>query len=677
MNMKRANFTVLCAFGFLTLAKPGFAGDSKSHDGVYDYIVVGSGPGGGPLASNLARAGHSVLLIEAGDDQSANVNSQIAGFYTRAYTDPTLRWDFFARNYDNETRTLQHNHLVWRLPDKNNNTSFYVGRKPPAGSTLLGLHYPRGKTLGGSSTINGMAAVLPSDSDWQNIVDLTGDEGWRPAEMRRLFARIEKNHFLPPDTPGHGFTGYLDTAQADKSVSAGYSDLLTVLRSVSESLGQNGSDIIENLVADVNFFGAEGVRDQSQGVFGSTIHTDEHLRRFTSRKYILDTVNAVDPQDGKRKYPLHLQLNTFATKILFDDPVDNNLPPNKKPPRATGIEYLEGQNLYRADPLSSASTRSKAIPGRAYARKEVILSGGAFNTPQLLKLSGIGPAAELRSFNISVLVNLPGVGANLQDNYELPITGLAARNFTTPIIPNQDLCTDGLPNDPCVALFEQEKGPYTVFSPYNSILRKSAQAKNERDMFMLGGNFALRGFWPPTVNTPSADPGNLFGLSTVKMHPLSSRNGTVKLRSADPLDTPDINFKLFSNNKDLDLDAELDTIKWARRVFASVPPPMGPIMPLEPPCDSVTGLPDKDGSCDDDRDKKWVMNQVFGHHPSCTAAIGREGDEFAVLDSKLRVRGVDALRVVDASAFPRVMGAFPVLAVFILSEKATESLLLR
>lgn len=125
-------------------------------------FVVGSGPGGGTLASNLARAGHSVLLIGAGDDQSANPNSQLAALASSAYTDPSLRWDFFARNYDNETRVLHHNYLVWRRPDN----SYYVGRNPPAGSVPLGTYYPRGKTLEGSSTVNALAAVLPSCSDW-------------------------------------------------------------------------------------------------------------------------------------------------------------------------------------------------------------------------------------------------------------------------------------------------------------------------------------------------------------------------------------------------------------------------------------------------------------------------------------------------------------------------------
>jgi len=151
----------------------------------YDYIVVGSGPGGGPLASNLARAGYSVLLVEAGDDQNSNINSEIASFFPFAYTDPALRWDFFVHNFANDTKNLQHNQLIWRRPDG----SFYAGRDPPAGSTRLGLYYPRGGTLGGSSAVNAMAAMYPSESDWEYIANITGDVSWRYDRSSRVFER--------------------------------------------------------------------------------------------------------------------------------------------------------------------------------------------------------------------------------------------------------------------------------------------------------------------------------------------------------------------------------------------------------------------------------------------------------------------------------------------------------
>ncbi|KAK4118523.1 GMC oxidoreductase [Parathielavia appendiculata] len=645
--------------GLALLASPIHAGNNK--DKYYDYIVVGSGPGGGPLASNLARAGHSVLLVEAGDDQSMNVNSEIISFFGFAYTDPTLRWDFFVRNFANETQNLQHNHLTWRRPDG----SFYVGRAPPAGSTLLGIHYPRGGTLGGSSTINAMSTMYPSESDWQNVVDLTRDTTWSPSHMRDIFMRVENNHYLTPGTSGHGFNGYLDTIMSNESVWAGQDDLLTVLGTASGHLGQSPADITSNLLADPNFLGP--ARDQIQGVFGCALHADLAMRRFSSRDYILETANAVKP-NGQKKYQLALQLNTLATKVLF---TDLNHP--RKTPRATGIEFLQGQSVYGADPRRNASHQGS--PGRAFARKEVILSGGAFNSPQLLKLSGIGPADELAKFNISTVVDLPGVGTNLQDIYEVPVVGHAARNFTQPTPnPSDPICTYGAPGDPCVELWRQGRGPYMRGATLNSIFRKSAfPALSERDFFLVGGNFALRGFWPPTDSIPP-DPPSMFGFSTVKINP-QSRSGTVLLRSADPRDTPDINFHLFEEDNAgtaFDFNAELDTVKWARRVFADVPAPLGPIRPVEPPC---PGPPAADGTCDDQTDKDWIRNQIFGHHPTSTCAIGADSDQMAVLDSKFRVRGVRGLRVVDASAFPRVPGAFPVLPTFMLSEKATESVL--
>ncbi len=483
--------------------------------------------------------------------------------------------------------------------------------------------------------------------------------------MRDIFVRVENNHYLPPGTPGHGFNGYLDTIMSNASVWAGQDDLLSVLGTASGHLGQNPANIVNNLLSDAN--APSPARDQTQGVFGCAMHADAAWRRFSSRDYILKTANAVKP-NGQKKYQLTVQLNSLATKILF---TDLNHP--RKSPRANGIEFLQGQSVYSADPRHT--TANQGTVGRAYARKEVIISGGTFNSPQLLKLSGIGPAAELARFNINVVVNLPGVGTNLQDNYEVPVVGHAARDFQQPPAdPSAPICTYGAPGDPCVALWQQGQGPYTAGASVNSIFRKSTHpAYNERDFFLVGGLFAIRGFWPPTDSVPF-DPPNMFGFSTVKINP-QSRSGTVLLRSANPRDTPEINFHLFKENNAgtaLDLNAELDTVKWARRVFADVPAPLGPIAPVEPPC---PGTPAADGTCDDQLDKDWITNQIFGHHPTSTCAIGADNNPMAVLDSKFRVRGVRALRVVDASAFPRVPGAFPVLPTFMLSEKATESVL--
>jgi choline dehydrogenase len=484
--------------------------------------------------------------------------------------------------------------------------------------------------------------------------------------MRDIFKRIENNHYLPPGTPGHGFRGYLDTNQGNVSIWDNQTDMLSVLSTISANLGQSPSQILSNLVADVN--SASPSRDQSQGVFGSTLHVDTSNRRFSSRDYILSTKSATKP-NGQPRYPLTIRLNTLATKIRFSTPPSSGSGTGPQP-KATAVEFLTGPSLYRADPRSSSSPAT-GTPGVAYARKEIILSGGTFNTPQLLQLSGLGPAAELAQHNIPVLVNLPGVGSSLQDNYEVPLVAQASRAFASPPpSPNDPPCSFGAPGDPCVDLWRQGRGPYARFGLGDAIFRKSANA-TERDLFLLGSTFAIRGFWPPTDSVAFDGPAT-FALSTVKIHPRSVA-GRVKLRSADPRDTVDVNFRLFSEaGPGADLDAYVDTVKWARRMFAQVGGGIGPLTLVEPPCGGTMG---PDGGCDDENDRQWIRSQIFGHHATSTCKIGANGDAMAVLDAKLRVRGVRGLRVVDASAFPRVPGPFPVLPVFMLSEKATQSVL--
>jgi len=146
-----------------------------SSNDTYDYIVVGSGPGGGTLAANLAKAGESVLLLEAGDDQGNNPNEEIAAWFFMAFSDPTMRWDFFVKLHDDDAITAQYEHLTWETTDG----EFYVGLSPPAGAKLLGVYYPRAGTLGGCSTHNALIAALPSHSNWDYIEQLTGDSSWK------------------------------------------------------------------------------------------------------------------------------------------------------------------------------------------------------------------------------------------------------------------------------------------------------------------------------------------------------------------------------------------------------------------------------------------------------------------------------------------------------------------
>jgi choline dehydrogenase len=183
-------------------------------------------------------------------------------------------------------------------------------------------------------------------------------------------------------------------------------------------------------------------------------------------------------------------------------------------------------------------------------------------------------------------------------------------------------------------------------------------------------NFAFRGHWPLTAeNGMPADPPGLVGFSLVKAN-VQSNAGTVRLASTDPRDPPEIVFKTFEGTQgEIDIDAMADAVAWARSVFANVDSPVGPVDPAEPPC------PGGDSAACRAGDKDFIKKQVFGHHATSTCAIGADNDPLAVLDSKFRVRGVDGLRVVDGSAFPRTPGTFPIVATFLLSEKASLDVL--
>ncbi len=147
---------------------------SSCANATYDYIVVGSGPGGGITASNLALAGHSVLLIEAGRDATGDISTESAAVSYPGT--PDLKWSFFVKHYANQTQELRFNHLTWQLPDG----SYWVGSGAvaPADAKLLGVYYPRGVTLGGSAIVNAMGTLLPNDADWDYIANLTGDASW-------------------------------------------------------------------------------------------------------------------------------------------------------------------------------------------------------------------------------------------------------------------------------------------------------------------------------------------------------------------------------------------------------------------------------------------------------------------------------------------------------------------
>ncbi|KAG6364627.1 hypothetical protein INS49_006230 [Diaporthe citri] len=593
----------------------------------FDYIVIGSGPGGGPLASNLARAGFETLLIEAGDDE---------------FADPSN-----VKHYDDLQQDLRYEHLVWKKP----NGDLWVGPggSEPNGSVVLGVNYPRGAVLGGSSIINAGAVFLPSDSDWNYIAEITNDTTWNATHTRELFVKLENNTYLPRGTKGHGFDGYLQTAIGDGTQYTSGEQAVAVLNATISELGKDPAQLQELVTADANY--EDPSRDTTEGLWALPFHANKTFGRSSARDRIVATVN--------ENFPLHLQLNSYATRILFDKSNSTGTP------KAVGVEFLEGKSVYKGDPRWTAS--NQGTPKSVYARKEVIL----------LLLSGIGNATHLAEHNISVVADLPGVGTNMQDNLEMAVTGLAAENFT--YAPRDGLtsanCTFGAVfPDPCYDAWLQGKGPYTNAGPNSNIavLKTPHSPDGERDEIAFSGSFAFRGFWPATPGQTWTEPPNTWGIHSVRMHP-QNRAGYVKLRSSDPTEMPEINFRYFTTGAETDIGGIKDFVAWGRRVLQRVAEPTGPVNITSPPC--PTGYV-ADGTCSDAQaDEQFIRDNTFGHHVTSTCPIGPDDHKLAVLNSNFQVRGVDSLRVVDASAFPRIPGAFPVIATFILSEKASEAIL--
>ena len=374
--------------------------------------MVGSGPGGGPVAARLALNGYKVLLIDAGDDQGTAINQTTPALHLKATEYEPMRWDYFVNHYSDIARQERDTKTVYATPGGGE----YVGLYPPPGSTYKGILYPRSGTLGGCAAHNALISIYPHESDWSYIQQITGDDTWNPDNMRTYFERLERCQYLPNSVVGHGFTGWFGTSLTDLRLVVEDRQLLSLIIAAATGLGKTlltslvttVTGLAEILTLDINS-GLPG-RDNTTGLYQVPIATTPggllKSERNGPRDFILQVANAVY-HNGTRMYHLDIRLNCLVTKVRFDR--------SGATPKATGVDFLDGQSLYRADPR--ASSASGGTPGSVSATREVILSAGSFNTPQLLKLSGIGPSAELESFGIPVVVDLPGVGTNMQGQF--------------------------------------------------------------------------------------------------------------------------------------------------------------------------------------------------------------------------------------------------------------------
>ncbi|KAH6658487.1 GMC oxidoreductase [Truncatella angustata] len=616
--------------------------NSTSHAD-YEYIVVGSGPGGGPLAANLARRGHKVLLIEAGDDQGTNPNETVPAFATRSSEDDTMSWGFFVEHYSDPEEAAKDPKMAWDTP----NGTLYVGLDPPAGSAQKGIFYPRAGTLGGCGSHNALIAILPHDSDWNDIAKITKDKSWSAKNMQKYFERLERCRYLPEGTPGHGFHGWLEIELPDPVWETSNE---AMMKPVLNFTGQKGFN------HDIN---APKAQNKNQ-LFDLPLIMNKKGRRNGPRSFVVATANARN-RNGSKKYPLYVRTQSFVTKVLFDETRSSH-----RKPKAVGVEYVEGQGLYKADPRAATGNTSPSAAKSVYASREIIIAGGAFNTPQILKLSGIGPKEELQQFDIPVRVDLPGVGTNLQDNYEYSI--VAQSKEVVSLFANSTV--DG--RDVYFSQWDNEgSGPYKGDGIEAAVLAKSSISKTgEVDMFLYGTPLLFTGFYPG-YSTKGFGTFHEYTWVVLKFRQ-EDKSGTVTLRSSNPFDVPKISYEFYAtpdknpkNDGEHDLNVMVEGVRLSRQFHDGVAAPSGPLNEI---------IPGRQVQSDEQL-KEEIKHNSFSHHASASCPIGSEDDPMACLDSRFRVRGVDSLRVVDASVFPQVPGTFPQLPVYMISEKACDVLL--
>jgi choline dehydrogenase len=620
---------------------------TSSADHPYEYIVVGSGAGGGTLAARLAEAGRRVLLLEAGGDprdlaggdpidpKSSRLPADydVPAFHPFASENEALCWSFFVRHQADRTLDQRDPKYMSRVGNRD----------------VDGMFYPRAGTLGGCTAHNAMIFVYPHNADWDYIAGLTGDRTWSARSMRRYFERLENCRHRPVyrwlarlgiNPTRHGWEGWLPSEAAIPLEALTDQRLRrVVIESAIEAFRAAGNprQRLRWLLRgqfDPNDWRL--VEENASGVRYLPLTTSRH-GRYGTRERVLDIA---------RRYPnrLTISLNTVATRVLLDESR-----------RAYGVEYRKGPRLYRAHVTPGAGPGEE---GTVHASREVILAGGAFNSPQLLMLSGIGPPDALKEHGITERVALPGVGRNLQDRYEVSV--VSQMDFSEwDIYKGVTFGTDDAASEEWRT---RRTGLYATNGSVLTLFTKSSAAGLLPDLFCMALLARFEGYKPGYSAVFGKD-RNYLTWVILKAHTKNAA-GQVTLRCSDPLEPPIINFNQFHDGGDDDVSALVDGMRFVRRLTANL---------TAHGIGSTEMLPGP-GRQSDEELQEHVRQNAWGHHACGTCAIG-PAEHGGVVASDFRVHGTTNLRVVDASVFPRIPGFFIASAVYLIAEKAADVIL--
>ncbi len=524
----------------------------------YDFIIVGAGSAGCVLANRLsADPNNRVFLLEAGGpDRSPWIHIPLG--YGKHFTNPKVNW-----LYSNE-------------PD-----DAVGGRRIPN---------PRGKVLGGSSSINGLVYVRGQREDYDHWRQL-GNEGWSYDDVLPYFRKSEDQE--RGESEWHGAGGPLSVSDA-----------------------RTRHELCDAFIDSAAACGFPRTDD-----FNGPNHEGFGYMQLTSRKGLRASSAAAFLRPAKRRANLHIVTRAHATRVLFDGT------------RAAGIEYSRGGRIETAT-----------------ARGEVVLAGGAINSPQLLQLSGVGPADFLRGHGIEVVCDSPDVGANLQDHYNIRMVYRLNRPLTL--------------ND-------------TMANPLRGIRELANFALFRRGFLAMGASVAA-GFFKtdPALATPDVQIGiTLFSAERIgeRLHPFPGISfivrllrpesvGSIMVKSGDPFEPPAIRPNFLHSRRDGEVLAR--GCQMSRDIARAAP--LADYVEAE----HIPGP----GVESDDEMLEYLRN--FGatsFHPVGTCRMGP--DERAVVDPRLRVRGIEGLRVVDASIMPKIVSGNTNAPTIMIGEKGADMIL--
>jgi len=524
----------------------------------YDVVVVGAGSAGAALAARLTESGRlTVLLLEAGGpDKNANLRIP-AAFST-----------LFRSEHDWSYDTEPQEHLGGRT-----------------------IYWPRGKVLGGSSSLNAMMWVRGFAADYDEWAELAGPQ-WSWESLRPLFLKVERTTGSTGSTDSdHGTNGAISIERQR--------DPRPHTAAFLRALGEAGYPVEA----------ANGLRPE--GFTQTMVSQRRGARSSTATAYL---------KPARRRRNLTVRTGALVTRVVLDGR------------RASGVEYrLDGQ------------VRTVT------ARREVVLSGGTVNTPQLLMLSGIGPADELRRHGIPVVADRPGVGRNLRDHL---ISGHIVR------VSSGSLADARRPRE-LAAYLTRRRGMLTsnVAEAYGFVRSDPSLALPDLEILFAPVAYVGEGLVPP--------PRHGMTVGAILLRPRST--GIVALRSADPAVKPHIDPRYLSDPGGHDRRTLLAGMRVCEDLLATPA--------LRALGDGSYVVPEGAESLDPTERAEQIVDG-FAHtlyHPTGTARMGH--DEGSVVDPDLRVRGVDGLRVADASVMPQIVRGHTNAAAVVIGERAAELLL--